>query len=171
MHSHILICGEVGVGKSTLISRLIESTGRPVSGFCTKRTDMTGGRRGVYMFSPRNRDESVLLARCENGSWTVDTEAFDSFGTELLSRVKKGDVIVMDELGFMEENAEKFKARVLELLDGDITIIAAVKLRDHNSPFLKAVKEHPNADIFCITEENRDGLLRELLQDPRITDR
>ena len=36
MKKHILICGEKGVGKSTLIRRLVEAAQLTVSGFCTK---------------------------------------------------------------------------------------------------------------------------------------
>ena len=36
---HILLCGEVGIGKSTLIARLLEHSSRPVYGFITKKLD------------------------------------------------------------------------------------------------------------------------------------
>ena len=37
MKRHLLICGERGVGKSTLIRRLLEHSTREVGGFVTKR--------------------------------------------------------------------------------------------------------------------------------------
>ena len=37
MKRHLLICGERGVGKSTLIRRLLEKNMREVGGFVTKR--------------------------------------------------------------------------------------------------------------------------------------
>ena len=36
---HILICGEVGVGKSTLIQRLLAHSSRPRYGFITKKLE------------------------------------------------------------------------------------------------------------------------------------
>ena len=37
MRRHLLICGERGVGKSTLIRRLLKHSTREVGGFVTKR--------------------------------------------------------------------------------------------------------------------------------------
>ena len=67
----------------------------------------------------------------------------------------------MDELGFMESKAENFCSTVLRYLDGDIPIIAAVK--DKSTPFLDAVKSHPNCKCFFISEENREELAEEVL--------
>ena len=36
---HIFICGEVGVGKSTLIQRLLLQSTRPLYGFITKKLE------------------------------------------------------------------------------------------------------------------------------------
>ena len=68
----------------------------------------------------------------------------------------------MDELGFMEAKAEAFTRAVLETLDGDIPVIAAVKAR-FDIPFLDAVRAHPKGKLSMITKENRDQLYEELL--------
>ena len=69
----------------------------------------------------------------------------------------------MDELGFMEQDAERFCSRVLELLDGDIPVLATAK-SGHDIDFLNKILSHPNADVYYITIENRDELY-ELLKD------
>jgi len=43
MEKHILICGERGVGKSTLIRRLLAENCRPVGGFVTRRLTQADG--------------------------------------------------------------------------------------------------------------------------------
>ena len=42
MEKHILICGERGVGKSTLIRRLLAESTLPVGGFVTRRLPQAG---------------------------------------------------------------------------------------------------------------------------------
>ena len=67
----------------------------------------------------------------------------------------------MDELGFMESNASAFCFGVLSALDGDIPVLAAVKNKE--TAFLKAVREHKNVELHYITTQNRDMLYRELV--------
>ena len=43
MEKHILICGERGVGKSTLIRRLLAESILPVGGFVTRRLPQADG--------------------------------------------------------------------------------------------------------------------------------
>ena len=43
MEKHILICGERGVGKSTLIRRLLAESALPVGGFVTRRLPQADG--------------------------------------------------------------------------------------------------------------------------------
>ena len=87
-------------------------------------------------------------------------EAFDNYGVMCLDS-EPGGIIIMDELGFMEKDASVFCNRVLELFDGDIPIIATAK-SGHDIPFLNSVLEHPDAEVYYITIENRDELYEKL---------
>ena len=53
-------------------------------------------------------------------------------------------------------------AAVLDALAGDIPVIAAVKSR-RDIPFLNAVRAAPLAEVFFLTQENREALYRQLL--------
>ena len=52
MKRHLLICGERGVGKSTLIRRLLEKNTREVGGFVTKRLPVAdeNGFFPIYLY-------------------------------------------------------------------------------------------------------------------------
>lgn len=50
MNRHLLICGERGVGKSTLIRRLLEHSTREVGGFVTKRLPVAD-ENGFFRFT------------------------------------------------------------------------------------------------------------------------
>ena len=165
---HALIVGGRGVGKSTLISRVLETCGRPVYGFQTKKEDSLADElRGspVYIYEAwrkRRRTEENLVGYCKNHCFDTSAEVFDRFSPKLREPVQKGGVVLLDELGFMETRAEQFCAAILALLDGDVPVIAAVKNKD--TPFLEAVRTHPNAKCFYITAENRDVLYPRVLE-------
>ena len=166
---HILIVGERHVGKSTLIRRLLENTGRPVCGFMTKSLPADeAGFHPIYIhpaaqavedrvYTPEN-----LIGTCDTRIHNINQSAFDTFGVEYLTGLSPEGIVVMDELGFMEVSSEAFTSKVMEVLDGDIPILAAVKTRT-DIDFLNTVRAHPKAHVFTMTEENRDELFDTLL--------
>ena len=166
---HILITGERGAGKSTLIERLLEACPRPRYGFVTKmRPAGPDGFRPVYIhpagdppaarvFTPGN-----CVGACDSRTHRPDPAVFDGLGAVYIRAARPGGVIVMDELGFFEAKAEVFTAAVLEALAGDIPVIAAVKART-DVPFLNAVRAMPKAELYSVTPENREALYATLL--------
>ncbi len=161
---HILICGDVGAGKSTLIEKLLRENIRPLSGFVTKRMADGANREGkVYIFpaaGERHFSQENLVGVIGALGAEPYPQVFDTFGVSLLNAAP-GALVLMDELGFLESRASAFCEKVLKTLDGNEPVLAAVKSKD--TPFLKAVKAHPNADVYTVTEENRDELAQILL--------
>lgn len=164
---HTLIVGERGVGKSTLIRRVLAELECSVSGFETKKeTALATEEKGspVYIYDagkPHTHTEENLLGWCKNKRFDSRIEVFDRYAPKLRTPVAAGSIILLDELGFMESQAKEFCAAVLELLDGDVPVIAAVKYKD--TDFLQAVRSHPNAKCFWIDAQNRDALYEEVL--------
>lgn len=164
---HALIVGERGVGKSTLIHRVLSACGRPVFGFETKKENaLADAQRGspIYIYpawQTRTQTAENLVGYCKNHRSDAAPEVFDRFAPRLRAPVPAGGIVLLDELGFMESRAADFCAAVIALLDGDAPVIAAVKTKD--TPFLEAVRRHPKAKCFYITEENRDTLYPEVL--------
>ena len=163
---HILICGEVGVGKSTLIQRLLAQSTRPIYGFITKKLEPDeNGFHPIYIHpagaSERVYEEKNLIGTCDRQIHNINLDAFNTLGASYLQARPDG-IILMDELGFMEAKAEAFTRAVMETLDGDIPVIAAVKAR-FDVPFLNTVRAHPKTMFYMITTENRNDLFSELL--------
>lgn len=167
---HILICGKRRVGKSMLINRVLEDTDRPVYGFLTKASAPDeNGVRHVYMYpagnssttdDPKERTRDNHIGDTCGKVLSVNTEVFDRLGVSLIHKADRDGILIMDELGFMEENANDFRSAVLAALDSDIPILAAIKDTDKDCSFLEAVKNHPNTELLMIDKENRDELFR-----------
>lgn len=161
---HILICGPRGVGKSTLIEKLMRLSTLPVSGFVTRSTPRDeNGFHAIYIHpaadQTRLRSRENHIGDCNGRERTVNTDVFTNVGVPLL-QAEEG-LIFMDELGFMETGSQPFCDAVLSALDGNIPVIAAVKQR-YDIPFLNQVRQQPKAKLYNITEDNRDALYREL---------
>ena len=171
MKKHILICGEKGVGKSTLIRRLVKETQLTVGGFCTKMDENAEEiMHPIYIYpaavpmDQRQRGTENLVGRCGNfgRQKEIYPEVFDILGTAYLQSAQPCHVILMDELGFMESDAQVFRREVLQTLDGDTPVLAAVKDR-MDVEFLRQVCAHPRAEVVHIDPENREELYRTLL--------
>ena len=169
---HILICGERGVGKSTLIEKLLSASSRPRYGFITKmRPADETGFHPIYIHpagqpvAERAYTETNCIGICDSRTHRVNLDAFNTLGVRYIRDARPDGILVMDELGFFEAKADDFTAAVLTALAGDIPIVAAVKSRT-DIPFLNAVRAAPKAEVFHITPENRDELYEKLL--PRV---
>ena len=166
---HILISGERGVGKSTLIKRLLEACPRPRYGFVTKmRPAGPDGFRPIYIHPAGQLpgewvfEEENCIGVCDSRTHRPRLNVFNTLGVQYIRDAQPDGILIMDELGFFEAGAEAFTAAVLEALSGDVPVIAAVKSR-RAVPFLNAVRAHPGAEVFPITPDNRDELYETLL--------
>ena len=126
MKRHLLICGERGVGKSTLHST------REVGGFVTKRLPVAdeNGFFPIYLYpasqseGERRNETANLVGTCDSRSSIRHPEVFDTLGAQLIESAPKGGIILMDELGFLENDAKAFQSAVLRALDGDTSVLA-----------------------------------------------
>ena len=166
---HILITGNVGVGKSTLIRKLLAHSSRPLSGFITLKMSAPGDKEWPFYMFPASVPEKERVCSEENllgirgARKEHHPEVFDTLGVKLLREATDESVILMDELGFMEEDAKLFQSAVLEALDGSIPILVSLKNKP-GVPFLEAVRSHPNTVLYTVTRENRDTLEETILR-------
>ena len=145
-----------------MIQRLLSDLALPVYGFYTRRIPLSDGDCRVYMHAASGEAPPILLAESMNRKMHAYAEAFNSCGVELLEAVKDDGIIVMDELGFLESEADLFCRKVLETLSADIPVLAAVKASHADNPFLIRVRNHPNCLLFTVTPENREQLYEEI---------
>ncbi len=165
---HILIYGKRNSGKTLLFDRLLNKINVPVYGFVTCITSKDPeGFHQIHMFSVSDKErkpsDENLIGVCNMKNRTIKLETFNNLGVKLLKAAKPDGVIVMDELGFMEEKAYEFCDQVFKCLDGDIPVIATVRRGEPFTDFLQKVIAHPNAEVYKLEEDNLEELWEELL--------
>ena len=175
MRDNILITGEIKSGKSTLIDMLLQRIGLKPLGFRTLPYFEEGKRVGFYMiaadeepFQDKNVQESHLIGRIV-GYKKIDScvQTFNDYGVKLMQKAVSSDrIILMDELGIIENDAIEFQEMVMKCLDSESIVIASI--RDDHSPFLDQVRAHKRAHLYTVDASNKDHLIEEILKNHEI---
>jgi nucleoside-triphosphatase len=162
MSAKILITGSPGVGKTTLIKKLVESLPEAV-GFYTEEIRQGGVRKGFRLISLDGK-EGVLShvdfkSRYRVGKYKVDIETFERFIDEI--PFSESPVVIIDEIGKMECISSRFCSLVKELLNSDKTVIATIAKK--GTPFIEEVKKTQGVMLLELSEQNRESLSKEIL--------
>lgn len=154
---HVFLTGDVQVGKSTAIGRFLDERGLAPLGFRTL-LDREAGILNITVIS-KNGNYSIEAAKImKNGRPAVDIECFNEAGERLAALDTEGcSLLIMDELGFMERDAEVFKAAVKGLLDRGIPAVGVLRNRT-DGPFWDYLHAREDVKILTVTEENRDSM-------------
>ena len=159
---HIFLTGDVQVGKSTVIQKAVSALGLRVGGF---RSGF-GPDRGqpdskVYLWDaggPPQYDEEHVVVRFSGGKPQVHIDRFNTLGVEALRRAHRSGagLILMDECGRFEGQAEAFQAEIFAALDGAVPVLGVVRQGFHG--WLDTLRSHPNVTLLPVTADNRELL-------------
>ncbi len=164
---HIFLTGPKGVGKSTVIYKVLDLLDQNIrqdqsspfipGGFFTHSG--LSGDRDVYI-SPAGLNKyytlSNKIASRDGPIPAAHIEVFETLGIKILEDSKKSELIIMDELGFLEDDAPNFKNAVCALLDKNIPILGT--LRQGEIAWLGPIKTHPEVELIEVNHYNRDDL-------------
>ena len=163
----IFLTGERGVGKSTALRRALHGCGLMIGGFMTDFGDTRYGENKKLWLLPWSETPDFsagqVCALLGPGGRQVFPEVFDGLGAELLRRAAADEacgLILLDELGFLEADAGRFRAAVLSVLAGPKPVLGVVRRG------LGAWRDAPLGELWEVTKENREAVphrLRERL--------
>jgi len=168
----VFITGEPGVGKTTLVKRVVEKLGDRAVGFWTEEVrDRKMGRRVGFKVVTTDGKESLFASKNFTskkfvGSYGVNVKRFEEMVLPVLKRATKerGKVVVVDEVGKMELFSKEFRELVRELAyDPKVKLLATIPLRDVH-PLVRELRRLPGAILIELTRENREGMDEEILK-------
>jgi nucleoside-triphosphatase len=165
---NILLTGHPGVGKTTIILKLIEKLKIPAGGFYTEEIRENNLRMG-FAVATLSGFKGVLAhrnfkSRYKVGHYGVGVYTLNRIGVkEIQMCLMEKKLIVIDEIGKMELLSPQFQAVVEKALDGDNPVLGTVTLARH--PFVQKITERSDVKITEVTKENRDQVFKALLKD------
>lgn len=154
---NVFLTGNVQVGKSTTIKRFLEKENISPLGFTT-HLDRSTGLLTIKIIG-KDGDREIKAAAPIGGSRPVpDIEAFDRAGKMLTDMdTSDCDMLIMDELGFMERDAHVFTDAVPAMLDRGIRTVGVLRNKP-DGPFWDMLHERDDTVILTVDEENRDDI-------------
>ncbi len=160
---HIFLTGEIQCGKSTLIRRVAALLPqKKIEGCLTFSLLRQDGLSSVHIGPwggalPLAEDPASMVGlRFGKGRYQAYPAVFEQRGVAILKSLGQGELIILDELGGMENEAPLFRQAVLSLLDGPVPVLGVIKPR--SLPLPDAVRAHPRVEVLPVDVHNRELL-------------
>ena len=165
MQKNILITGYPGVGKTTIINKIIKDLSCSIGGFYTHEMRENGRRTGFYI-TDFEGNQMIMASERSNSPYRVNKygvniDAFEKIGIPAMERaLQNADLIVIDEIGRMEMFSPKFCDMLRIVFDSDKPLLATIKKTD--CELTKELKQRKDVIIFEVTANNRDRISDEI---------
>jgi nucleoside-triphosphatase len=163
---HLLIVGRPGIGKTTLMKRLVQSLRRaPIDGFLTEELREREQRMGFWLSPLDGRQVLLAHRRMEGGvrvgPYRVNVAVLEETAVAVIRRgIRHAFVLFLDELGRMELSSRAFEAAVQEAFDRGPCVVATAGLSP--LPFLNALKRRKDVELVPLSASNRGVVEEEL---------
>jgi len=161
----ILLTGKPGVGKSTVLEKVIVGLKCEKYGIVSKEIRDDKGQRVGFKAIAMDSREKIFAHKTfvkskfiVGGKYHVDVEAIDGFVVpELETGIgKERSLIIIDEIGRMQFYSDKFLETARKIFEGEINLLATIVFDDE--PKSREFKNHPDVILIEVTKENRAEL-------------
>ena len=161
---NILLTGRPGIGKTTLIKRLIEASSLSKGGFYTEEVREEGQRVGFSLTTLDGKKSLLAHIKIRSsyrvGRYGVDIDTFEAIGVESITNAISGnELIIIDEVGRMELFSRKFREVVLQALKTNRVVATIKKGRGY---FIDEIKSRKDVKVIEVNLENRETLFSKL---------
>ncbi|KAG8373593.1 hypothetical protein BUALT_Bualt11G0040500 [Buddleja alternifolia] len=173
-----LVTGPPGIGKTTLIIRVLEalkhsSPSLKIQGFYTREVREGAERVGFEVVTLDGRKgplASTNISSRESQRWPnvgrykVDVSSFESLALPELQVKEDTDLFIIDEVGKMELFSSSFFPAVLRVLESNIPLLASVPApkSGRDIPGVARLKNDPKATIYTLNTSNRDAMKEQI---------
>ncbi|CAG9760081.1 unnamed protein product [Ceutorhynchus assimilis] len=172
---HILVTGVPGIGKTTLIRRIVENlrtTKLTFNGFLTEDIRVSEDERfekaGVGVIRIRPEGRTILAHKMHHpvgpryarlGSYTIYVKNFEDLTLPMLHSFQQGILII--EIGRMQLCSRKFEEAIPLLFNRQNVQVLAI-VPNQGPEMVEKLKRNNNTKVINVTLENRDVLSREI---------
>ena len=165
---NILLSGKPGVGKTTLLIKVLKRLkGKNIGGFYTEEIRQQGVRRG-FKIKTLNGQEGILAhqdikSKYKVGKYGVNMGDLEEIAASAIKNaIEESDAIAIDEIGKMELYSEKFRDATLQALNSSKPVLATIP--HFQNEFLMVMKARQDVELITITPDNRDQLVAKIIQ-------
>ena len=147
----IFLTGERQIGKSTIIKKVLSGIeGTPLGGYFTRAVDAD-----IYMYPACDeKAPGVLVGRKHQGGFT---DVFDKEGAAILRKSTAANLVILDEIGWMEADADAFSTEILKIVSSEQDVLGVLR-KDCDTKLCHTLRALPAVELITVTEENRDEL-------------
>jgi len=162
---NILLTGRPKVGKSTLILKVVETLkkeGFLLGGFYTMEVREGGSRIGFNINTIDGKTGVLARVGLESsyrlGKYGIDMEQFEEIALATLEdAIEKSEIIIIDEIGYMELKLRRFRDLALMALDSQKPVLATVM--KNRFDFSDSIKARDDTEVIRVRVDNRDILV------------
>lgn len=175
----LFITGEKRTGKSSLIKQIIKRSNINAEGLITQRIYVKNKDEVAYRLTDCSsskdycleitRDDlsgydNIFLVRAGNDIIYRNINVFNDFAAKVLSTAvrRTPDVILLDEIGFIEENADLYQNALFDALNSDIKLLGV--LQKKNNSLIRAVINHSDVCVHELNRSNKDEIERIIIE-------
>ena len=159
----IVITGRPGVGKTTLIEKLVAELSIPVGGMITREIRKCDHRVGFSVIDIATGKEGILAHIHQRngprmGRYRVNLHDLEEIGVAAIDNaLSAGSVVVIDEIGPMEISSGKFIPTVEHVVASDAPFIISTHAKlDH--PLIHRLRQE--FTLYRVKMGNRDRLVK-----------
>lgn len=159
----LLLTGKPGIGKTTIIRKVIAQLGDKAGGFYTEEIFGPGGRKGFRLITLDGKE--VIFAHKDLrdpqaprvGRYGVDVKALERVGVAALQRTLQAKkLVVVDEIGMMELFSRAFCDTVMLAILGSTPVLGTIMSKPH--PEGDAFKTLAQVTLWEVNMRTRDEL-------------
>jgi nucleoside-triphosphatase len=168
MGAALLLTGQPGVGKTTIIRSVIGRLEGRAAGFYTEEIREEGRRTGFRLVTLDGRVGILASVNRSGpyrvGKYGVHLDELDRVGVQALQAAvtrPRVSLVVVDEIGKMELFSPAFREAVQAALDGPKPVLATVMAGSH--PWADRLKARPDTVLLHVTRANRHTLPEQVL--------
>ena len=166
MTKNIFITGPPGIGKTSLIKRLIKDLGPLiVRGFFIEEIIENNVCKGFRVVTMELRDQILGHVYIEGphrmAGFGINVEGFEKLVLPQLKIAQEVDLYIIDEIGRMECLSGKFCEQVKQIMNSPIPLIAT--LAGSEIPDMFHLKNRKDVSVLQVTQKNKEHLWKNVL--------